>query len=125
MSDTAVTTYSGDVERMPAAHQSSEPMTPMLMLQAAVERGASLETLEKLMTLQERFEANQARKAFDDAMAAAKAEIPVIAKNREVDFTSSKGRTHYRHEDLAEIARTVNPILAKYGLSYRFRSTVD
>ena len=40
MADTAVTTYSGDVERMPAAHQSSEPMTPMLMLQAAVERGA-------------------------------------------------------------------------------------
>ena len=126
MSDTAVTTYSGDVERLPAAHvDAREPMTPMLMLQAAVERGASLETLEKLMTLQERFEANQARKAFDDAMAAAKAEIPIIAKNREVDFTSSKGRTHYRHEDLAEIARTVNPILARFGLSYRFRSTVD
>lgn len=96
--------------------------TPMELLASAIERGMGLETIEKLMALQERFEASQARKAFDNAMAAAKAEIPVIMKNRTVDFTSPKGRTHYRHEDLAEVARTVNPILAKHGLSYRFRT---
>lgn len=97
-------------------------MTPMDMLNVAVERGANIETLEKLMALQERWEGNQARKAFDDALAAAKAEIPVILKNKVVDFTSSKGRTHYQHEDLAEIARTVDPILSRHGLSYRFRT---
>lgn len=97
-------------------------ITPMEMLDRAITSGASVETLEKLMSLQERWEKNQARKAFDDAMAAAKAEIPVISKNRTVDFTSSKGRTHYRHEDLAEVARTVNPILSKHGLSYRFKT---
>jgi hypothetical protein len=99
------------------------PSNPMDMLARAIERGVPPETLDKLITLQERWEANHARKAFDAAMAAAKAEIPVIIKNRTVDFTSSKGRTHYRHEDLAEIARTVNPILGKHGLSYRFRTT--
>lgn len=98
-------------------------MTPMDMLNRAVEQGANIEVLEKLMSLQERWEAGQARKAFDEAMAAAKAEIPVIAKNRTVDFTSTKGRTHYKHEDLAEIARTVTPILAKHGLSYRYRTS--
>ena len=98
-------------------------MTPMDMLNRAVEQGANIEILEKLMSLQERWEAGQARKAFDEAMAAAKAEIPVIAKNRTVDFTSPKGRTHYKHEDLAEIARTVTPILAKHGLSYRYRTS--
>ncbi|MBN9601838.1 MAG: ERF family protein [Afipia felis] len=98
-------------------------MTPMDMLNKAVAQGANIDVLEKLMGLQERWEANQARKAFDEAMAAAKAEIPTIAKNREVDFTSSKGRTNYRHEDLAEIARTVDPILSRHGLSYRFRVT--
>jgi hypothetical protein len=56
-------------------------------------------------------------------MADAKAEIPVVMKNKEVDFTSAKGRTHYRYEDLAEVARTVMPALAKFGLSYRFRTT--
>lgn len=98
-------------------------MTPMDMLNKAVAQGANIDVLEKLMGLQERWEANQARKSFDEAMAAAKAEIPTIVKNREVDFTSSKGRTNYRHEDLAEIARTVDPILSRHGLSYRFRVT--
>ena len=66
----------------------------MSMLDRAVSSGASIEVLEKLMGLQERYEANQARKSFDNAMAAAKVDIPTIAKNREVDFTSQKGRTH-------------------------------
>lgn len=109
------------VNIIPPAETSA--MTPMDMLNRAVEQGANIEVLEKLMGLQERWEAGQARKAFDAAMAAAKAEIPVIIKNRTVDFTSQKGRTHYRYEDLAEIARAVTPILAKHGLSYRFRTS--
>lgn len=101
----------------------SVSVTPMDMIDRALSSNATPETLERLLALQERWEASQARKAFDEAMAAAKAEIPVIFKNRTVDFTSAKGRTHYRHEDLAEIARTVNPILGKHGLSYRFRTS--
>jgi len=98
-------------------------VTPMDMINRAVSSGADIEMIDKLMGLQERWEANQARKAFDNAMASAKSEIPNITKNREVDFTSQKGRTHYRYEDLGEIAKIVNPILAKHGLSYRYRTT--
>lgn len=98
-------------------------LTPMDMLERAVSSNAGVEVISKLMDLQDRWQAGQARRAFDEAMAAAKSEIPVIMKNREVDFTSSKGRTNYRHEDLAEIARTVDPILTRHGLSYRFRTT--
>lgn len=100
-------------------------MTPMEMLNQAVSSGAGIDVLTKLMDLQERWEGNQARKAFDEAMASAKSEIPVINKNRRVGFDSKKAgasRTDYRHEDLAEIARTVDPILSRYGLSYRFRT---
>jgi hypothetical protein len=97
-------------------------ITPMEMLDKAITSGAGIDMIEKLMTLQERWEANQGRKAFDNAMASAKAEIPNITKNREVDFTSQKGRTNYRYEDLGEIARVVSPILAKHGLSYRYRT---
>lgn len=101
----------------------SVALTPMDMIERAANSGASVEVIGKLMDLQERWEKNSARKAFDEAMANAKTEIPVIFKNREVDFTSAKGRTNYRHEDLAGIARTVDPILAKHGLSYRFRTS--
>lgn len=108
-------------------HEVAAPvaMTPAEMLNHAVSTGAGIEIIDKLMTLQERWEANQARKAFDQAMAAVRAELPVIGKNREVDFTTSKGRTNYRFEDLGEIARVVNPILAKHGMSYRYRTTQE
>lgn len=97
--------------------------TPMALLDRALASGADVVMIERLMGLQERWEANQARKAFDNAMSSAKSEIPNITKNREVDFTSPKGRTNYRYEDLGEIAKTVSPILAKHGLSYRYRTT--
>lgn len=119
MNTQQIQTVEADVLPM---EREDNAITPMTMLDRAVSTGAPIETLEKLMGLQERWEANQARKAFDAAMAAAKAEIPTIGKNREVDFTSSKGRTHYRHEDLSEIARVVTPILARHGLSYRYRT---
>lgn len=100
----------------PLEHQ---PMTPMALLQQAVmQGGATPETLEKLMGLHERWEAGQARKSFDDAIAAAKAEIPVIFKAHE---KTGAGGT-YRYEDMAGIAKVVDPILAKHGLSYRFKS---
>lgn len=100
-------------------------ITPMDMIMQAVSSGAQMDVVEKLMALQERYQANEARKAFNAAMADAKAEIKPIFKNRKVDFTGEKGRTQYDHEDLAEIARTVDPVLATYGLNYRWRSRQD
>jgi hypothetical protein len=98
--------------------------TPMELLKQAI-AGGNVEIAEKMMGLQERWEKNNARKAFDAAMADAKAKIPVINKNRKVDFTSAKGRTHYKHEDMAEIARTVDPLLTDQGLSYRYRTSIE
>lgn len=97
--------------------------SPLAMIERAVVSGAGVETIEKLMTLHERFEANKARRAFDAAIAAARAEIKPIVKTAEVDFTTQKGRTNYKHETLDAIAAQIDPILAKHGLSYRFRST--
>lgn len=101
-------------EREPA----NTAITPMEMLNNAVQSGASIDTLEKLMNLQERWEKNQARKAFDQAIAAAKAEIPVIQKN-------AKGHNDKRYANFAAIASVVDPIISKHGLSYRFRTQQD
>lgn len=122
MSETARDIIQIDHERnMPAAAKSTS-MTPMEMIGRALEMGLPADVLKQMMDLRDREEANRSRKAFDAAMADAKADIPEIGKNRLVDFTSQKGRTHYRHEDLAGIARIVNPILSKHGLSYRYRT---
>jgi ERF superfamily len=97
--------------------------TPMQLLDQAINKGANVETLERLLALQERYEKNQARKAFDAAIALAKADIPVIFKDQEVDFTTQKGRTNYQYENLPGIARVIDPVLAKHGLNYRFRTS--
>ena len=91
-------------------------MTPMDMIQRAVESGADIDMLEKLMALQERWESSQARKAFDEAVAAVKAEIPPIERN-------AKGHNDKRYADFSAIARVVDPILGQHGLSYRFRTS--
>ncbi|MEI2388046.1 ERF family protein [Breoghania sp. JC706] len=106
------------------APQPPAPVTPMQLLTNAVERGADVAMLEKLMGLQERWEANQARKAFDEAMAAAKSEIGPIVKNRAVDYQNKNAytRTSYKFEDLAQIAEQVNPVLSAHGLSYRYQT---
>jgi hypothetical protein len=100
-------------------------MTPMLMIDRAISSGSNVETLEKLMAMQERYEAVQARREFDEAISAAKSEIGPIFKNKKVDFTTQKGRTNYSYEDLAEVSRTVDPVLARHGLSYRYRTSQE
>lgn len=91
-------------------------MTPMDMLEKAVSSGAGIEVITKLMDLQDRWAATQARKEFDEAIAAAKAEIPPIVRN-------ATGHNSKKYADFAAIATVVDPIISKFGLSYRFRTT--
>lgn len=100
-------------EDQPAAQVAVE--TPATMLREAIVRGLPPETIERFMALYERWQASEARKLFDDAIANAKAEIPPIVRN-------ATGHNSKKYVDFAQIAKTVDPILVKHGLSYRFRS---
>jgi hypothetical protein len=103
------------VEKIEPQPRAVAAVTPMDMLNRAVESGAGLDMVEKLMSLQERWETGQARKAFDRAIAAAKAKITPIQRN-------AKGHNDKRYADFAAIAKVVDPILSENGLSYRFRT---
>lgn len=126
MSQSNVTVLRND-EPLPPVTYGATPLTPMAMMGHALMNGASIETLKEIRALQKEIEESQARKAFDAALAAAKAEFPVITKNKLVDYASTDGksRTTYRHEDLGEIARTIDPILGRHGLTYRFHTTSE
>lgn len=110
------------VENMPLL-----PGTPPLidMISQAIRAGQPIEVIRELKDMALTLSHEEARRAFESAMSAAKAEIPRIVKNRVVDFTSQRGRTNYRHEDLGEIAKVVDPILGRHGLSYRFETTTE
>jgi hypothetical protein len=96
------------------------------LVQAALKSG-NVEMYREAVALFKELEGMAARKAFDNAMADAKAKIPVIRKNRRVGYDHKTGgdRTEYSHEDMAEIARTVDPILSEHGLSYRYKVSSD
>ena len=110
----------------PVAAPPSESGAILSMIErAARDPNVDIEKFERLMAMRERMEARAAKQAFDNAISMAKGEIGPIHKNKVVDFTTQKGRTNYRHEDFAEVARAVDPVLKRHGLSYRFRSAQD
>ncbi len=95
--------------------------TPSVLLAMAVQQGADLDRLERLMALQERWEANEARKAFVEAMTAFKAEPLEIFKRKQVEFTTRDGdTTSYKHATLADVTDVVVPAMARHGLSHRW-----
>lgn len=106
----------------PPVSFQTQPTTPMEMLARAITSGASPDIFERLLSLQERFERNEGRKLYDKAIAAAKAEIRPIRKNREANRGIAGT---YQYEDMAAIENAVVPALSANGLSYRFRTSVE
>lgn len=93
------------------------PGVPSKMIEQAVDKGADLEKLEKLLTLQERWEANEAKKAYHFAMAEFKTQPPKIKKDKRVGYDTSKGKVGYAHASLFNVTEKINGELSKYGLS--------
>jgi len=95
-----------------------EAASPAAMLAAAIEHGVDTATIGRMLDLQERYDAMQGRKAYVEAMTAFKRDVPsVLRKDARVDFTSSKGRTHYKHATLGGIVNQITTAMSKHGLS--------
>jgi len=96
----------------------------MGLLARAVEAGASVEALERLVALKERVDAEQARRAYFEALAAAQEEMPEVPKSRTAQIATRSGASYsYRYAALEDITRTIRPILRKHGLSYAWDVT--
>lgn len=78
--------------------------------------------LEKLLEVRERWEAAEARKAFNVAFTAFKAEAVEIIKNRQVTDGPLKNK---RYAELFSVVNAVTPALSKHGLSASWRLTKD
>lgn len=89
---------------------TSSPITPMEMINTALSNGASMDSLEKLMDLQERWQANEAKKAFVKSMNAFRSEVPAIKKTRKAHNSMYAG--------LSDTIDIIRPYLVKNGLSH-------
>ncbi len=100
--------------------KTSEVMNPSKLLEIAVSKDADIDKLSKLMELQVKWEANEARKAYVIAMNEFKADPPEIFKDSFVSFSTSKGKTEYSHASLANVVSVIGAALAKHDLSHHW-----
>jgi hypothetical protein len=115
------TIVGGAVAHQQAGAVALPENSPAGMMLAAMSKGASLEQVEKMMDLQERWERREAEKAFVSAMAEFKAMPLVILKRKKVGFETKEGDfVGYSHAELSDITDVVGPAMAAHGLSYRW-----
>lgn len=97
------------------------PITnPLQLIEVALKHGA-VDQLEKLMQLQQDWEAKEARKEFFGALADFQMNCPVIPKDKQVSFLNSKNQlVEYNYSSIENIVENIKLILGSSGLSYRF-----
>ena len=91
--------------------------TPSALVQLAIQKDVDLERLSKLLDLQERWEKNEAKKAYVTAMSMFKKAPPQIIKDMHVEFATSHGKTSYNHASLGNVVASLTEGLSKYDLS--------
>ena len=97
--------------------QVSTVATPSVLLQMAMDQGADLDKLERLMELQQKWEDNEAKKAFTVAMASFRATCPEIVKDK-------KGHNS-KYASLAHSLKVIKPHLSNHGLSHSWKTKQD
>lgn len=98
----------------PPAVQVGSAVTPMDLLQVAMNSGADLDRLERLMEMQRKWDAAQAEKAFNQAKSDLMAEAIRVSKDKENKQYDST------YTSLGNLVSTVTPFLSKHGFSHRW-----
>ena len=103
------------------AVQLTSDIAPVQLMMKALETGISengLTKLEKMLEIQERYEKNEAKKAYVKAMAEFKANPPKIYKNKTVGYQpANKPKVSYSHADLGNITEQISKAFGEHGLS--------
>jgi hypothetical protein len=106
------------VDQLPLAPAASESAAILSVIERmAVNPEIDPDRIERFIALKERIDAGNAKLAFSQAIADAKAQIAAtpIFKNR-------KGHNDKAYADFSAYAKVVDPILSGLGLTYRFRT---
>ncbi len=97
--------------------KSEEPQFNIeALISQGIEKGLSVDTLEKLLAMRSQLKTEWAREEFFKALSAFQGECPVIEKKKKVSFNTTK----YSYAPLEDITEQVQPLLTKYGFSYMF-----
>lgn len=106
------------VAQPPAAPQAGSLLP---LIERAMDPTMDPSKLTALLEAKEKWEAQEARKAFTAALAAFKADPPVLTKNKRVSYPGKTGgQTEYSHATLDQVSAVIGSALTKHGLSHRW-----
>ena len=92
--------------------------SPFAMTKLGLAHGQSLADIEKMLELQIKWEENEAKKAYFDAVASFKENPPEVLKDKKNSQFNDSGYT-----SIGNLLTTVNPVLGKHGLSASYEIT--
>lgn len=99
--------------------RSAIAVHPAQMITALIEKpDVDLDKVEKLFEIQERYEANEAKKAYFAAVNRFQEAAPAIYFDKEVNYSG----VEFSFASLAGILKTIRPVLADCGLTLTFRT---
>ena len=109
--------------KRPQTQMVAPATTPMDLIAKAIEKGADIEYLTGLMDLQERWEANQASKAYNAALARFQAECPIVPKTKKVH--DKHGTYRYSYTPYGTLMKFIRPYLCNNGFSVSTTSRIE
>lgn len=107
---------------LPSAQNADSRALMTLIERLATSPDIDISRIEKMLELKERWDKEEARKAFVAAMAEFKADPPTILKDKHVEYTSERTgkKTEYDHATLGALCDAIVKGLSKHGISHRW-----
>lgn len=113
-------------QKLTLAGDLREDVSPGQLILAALEKGVSVDVIERLVALKERIEDRNAVKQFVQALARVKAKLPTILHSKTAKFTTKSGfEVKYSYTELDELAAVIDPILSEEGFTYSWDQRLE
>ncbi|HEY5918589.1 MAG TPA: ERF family protein [Chryseolinea sp.] len=111
-------------EKPSKALATVQPVNAEGLIAQAIDKGTSIETMEKLMAMRKEMKAEWAKEQFDSALSAFQSDCPIIKKRKKV--MNKDGRSvRYTYAPLDDIVEQVKPFLKVHGFSYTIDVPVE
>ena len=118
------TTKAVAVRAKPEAPETPVPFSgPEALIARAIDKGVSIETMEKLLAMRRELKEEAAKEAYFKALASFQAACPEIGRDKQVN--DKHGTPRYRYAPIERIVATVKAALAHNGFSYVLASEQD
>lgn len=111
-------------EAIPGMEDLAKPQTALTVIDRAIlDPSTNADQLAKLLEVKLRYEADEARKAFNFAYEQFKKNLPEIFKTKKVSFPTSGGKeTSYSHAELDKITPIITEALLNCGIVHSWET---